>query len=150
MKNHFTKTSVFRIVAAALCMFAVSGAGWAANDEDAEKGNTSVEDKAPLKQFVVHLIGTRPDWPDDMTEKEERVMSEHFLYLQELTKKKICLVAGPCMGLRVGLVILETESKGQAAKIMEKDASVVAGVHTFEVYDFHLSLWAADYAAPGK
>lgn len=107
-------------------------------------------EKAARKQFVVHLNGTRPNWPDEMSQEEEKVMGEHFVYLKELTAKKICLMAGPCMGLRVGLIVLETESKEQAAKIMEKDASVVAGVHTFEVYDFHLALWAADYTPPGK
>ena len=107
-------------------------------------------ENTPRKQFVVHLVGTRPNWPDDMTKEEEQVMGQHFLFLKDLTEKKICLMAGPCMGLRVGLVILETESKEQAIKIMEKDASVLAGLHTLEVYDFHLSLWAADYTPSGK
>ena len=40
------------------------------------------------EHFFVRLIGTREDWPNNMTPDEERIMSEHFHYLKDLVKQK--------------------------------------------------------------
>ncbi|GAB4318610.1 MAG: hypothetical protein Kow0074_07900 [Candidatus Zixiibacteriota bacterium] len=99
----------------------------------------SVMSNAPV-HFIAHLKGTRASWPDDMTQSEDSVMTEHFVYLQSLMYDRKVLLAGPSMGLRAGIVVLQVSDEGEARAIMDKDPSVVAGLHTYELYDFRASL----------
>ncbi len=93
-----------------------------------------------IKQFCVMLKGTRPDWPEKMTESEEKIMVEHYDYLKELTAKKKIILAGPCFEPVFGLIILQTESEQEAKELMEKEPSVVSGLHTYELNPMRVSL----------
>jgi uncharacterized protein YndB with AHSA1/START domain/uncharacterized protein YciI len=100
------------------------------------------EQMAKPVQFLAMLVGTRPGWPDDMTPEEERIMGEHFAYLRDLTLKKKVILAGPCFGLKRGLIVLQTDSEAEAQAIMDQEPSVVQGVHTYELYPMVVSLLA--------
>jgi len=94
----------------------------------------------PKTQYMVHLTGTRATWPDDMTPDEEKIMSEHFVYLKELTFEKKVILAGPCFGLKVGVIVLQTESEEEARRIMNHEPSVAKGLHKYEMYPMVVSL----------
>jgi len=106
------------------------------------------ENDMKQEQYFVRLLGTREGWPDKMTEREEAVMGEHYLYLKELTAKRKCLMAGPVYE-PFGLVVLQVESEAAAREIMEKEPSVVAGVHTYELTPMVVSLMA-DHIRPDR
>ncbi|MEZ5358008.1 MAG: SRPBCC domain-containing protein [Candidatus Zixiibacteriota bacterium] len=101
------------------------------------------EEKSPMpeyKEYLVRLLGTRPGWPDNMTEDEQKVMEKHYYYLQNLVREEKCLMAGPCMDPVFGLVILRVTSEEEAKNIMDNEPSVTAGVHTYDINPLHVSL----------
>ncbi len=113
-------------------------------------GSAAAEDTPAMnrpRHYLVRLLGTREGWPADMTEREQQVMGEHFAYLKDLTQKKKVLTAGPVMQPVFGLVILQTASEDEARAIMDREPSVVAGVHTYEMAPMTVSL-LADYRSP--
>ncbi|MFH2055426.1 MAG: SRPBCC domain-containing protein [bacterium] len=99
------------------------------------------ENDMKYEHYFVRLLGTRDGWPDNMTDREEAVMGEHYLYLKELTAKRKCLMAGPVFE-PFGLIVLQVESEAEARDIMEQEPSVVAGVHTYEMTPMRVSLMA--------
>ncbi len=90
-------------------------------------------------QFIGELHGTREGWPKDMSEDEARVMSEHFVYLRQLTWLGKVLLAGP-VDMSYGLIALETENKEEAETLLAADPSVRAGLHTYTLKPFVASL----------
>lgn len=92
--------------------------------------------------FFVELLGNREGWPNDITETEQQIMQEHFVYLQELTAKKKVLLAGPVLEDVFGLIILHTASREEAEAIMAEEPSVVKGVHTYRLRPMVASLQA--------
>lgn len=90
--------------------------------------------------FLAQLHGTREGWPQNMTVEEERVMDEHFTYLQALMWAGKVLLAGPCFDPVHGLVILEVTEEAEARQIMDAEPSVAGGVHTYTLHPFRASL----------
>ncbi len=84
-----------------------------------------------------------------MTPSEEKIMGEHFEYLKDLTAKNQVILAGPCFGLKIGIIILQVESEAEARAIMAKEPSVVQGVHKFEIYPMVVSL-LTEYQSPNR
>jgi uncharacterized protein YciI len=105
-----------------------------------EDGSTVLQPK----QFFVQLFGTRDGWPENMSTTEEEVMLEHFEYLKDLTNKHKVLMAGPCFAPVFGLVILQSDSEEEAITIMEKEPSVVSGIHTYKMQPMWVSLMAGN------
>lgn len=98
---------------------------------------------------MVHLTGTREGWPDSMTAEEEKIMSEHFDYLKNLTAAEKVIPAGPCFGLRTGIIVLQIESEEDARQIMDNEPSVSQGVYKYELYPMVVSL-LTDYQSPSR
>lgn len=98
------------------------------------------ESMSQPKHYFVKLIGTRPNWPDNMTADEEKIMSAHFMYLKKLVHDRKVITAGPVFDPIFGLIILQVESKDEALEIMSKEPSVVGGLHTYEMAAMRLSL----------
>lgn len=93
------------------------------------------------ESFCAKLIGTRENWPNDMTKDEEKIMEEHFVYLQNLVKVKKVVLAGPVFSNPVfGLIIMQVGSEKEAKEILDKDPSVVTGLHTYDLSPMKLSL----------
>jgi uncharacterized protein YndB with AHSA1/START domain/uncharacterized protein YciI len=91
------------------------------------------------RHFIGQLHGVREGWPRDMSDEEQRVMSEHFVYLRRLTWAGKVLLAGP-VAETYGLVALETASEDEANAIMAADPSVKEGLHTYTLHNFPASL----------
>jgi uncharacterized protein YndB with AHSA1/START domain/uncharacterized protein YciI len=95
------------------------------------------------QHFFGRLLGTRPNWPNDMTEAEGKIMSAHFDRLKKLTQEKKVLVAGPCFAKPVfGLVIMEVADEAEAKAIAADDPAVKAGLMTYDLAPLTLSLMA--------
>jgi uncharacterized protein YciI len=94
------------------------------------------------KHYFVRLLGTREDWPKNMTAAEEEIMGEHFVYLKELVEKGRVLMAGPVFDPVFGLVILRTQSEKEARKLMDNEPSVAGGIHTYTISEMRVSLLA--------
>ena len=95
------------------------------------------------QHFLVRLVGTRPGWPEAMTEAEERAMSAHFVYLRTLTWAGKCLLAGPVFGAGgFGLIVLQVADEAEARRVMAAEPSVTAGVHTYTLQPMAASLLA--------
>ena len=124
----------FTIVLMGIIMFFAFNTGYSA-DEGKEKMSETID-------YLIRIRGTRPDWPDNMTDRETKVMHDHFLYLKKLTEEKKVLMAGPVFDERFGLVILRVQDEREAVSIMDKEPSVVAGVHTYEIHPMKVSLMA--------
>jgi uncharacterized protein YndB with AHSA1/START domain/uncharacterized protein YciI len=92
--------------------------------------------------FLVQLDGTRAGWPEAMTEREEQVMGEHFVYLQNLMHRGKVLLAGPVMDPVWGLIVLEVADEAEARAIMDVEPSVTSGVLTYTLHPFVASLQA--------
>lgn len=90
--------------------------------------------------FFVKLLGTREDWPQNMNDIEQHVMSDHFAYLKRLAAQHKVLLAGPNFDPVFGMIILQTESETEAREIMDSEPSVLAGVHTYEMHPMRVSL----------
>ncbi|MHA1950604.1 MAG: YciI family protein [Candidatus Thorarchaeota archaeon] len=88
------------------------------------------------QSFVVML---RPANDYGSPETEQRV-SEHFAHLQQLQKDGKLIMAGRFSEVLIGLVMLETESREEAANIMENDPAVKAGIFHAELYPWRIAL----------
>ncbi|MBD3401312.1 hypothetical protein GF420_00330 [candidate division GN15 bacterium] len=111
----------------------------------AQNEEPTVTDKRP-EHYLVKLLGTREGWPNDMTDDELRVMSEHFVYLKDLTKRGKVLMAGPVFD-QFGLIVLEVASREEADRIMANEPSIVQGVHTYDMHPMVASLQASTVPA---
>ncbi len=113
-----------------------------AGDEQKPQGEAEV---TKPQSYFVRLLGTRPGWPENMTEREEKIMGEHFEYLKKLTDERKVLMAGPCLTTPpFGLIVLHVGSEAEAREIMSKEPSVVAGVHTYDMAPLIVSLMAVN------
>ncbi|MFX0066601.1 MAG: YciI family protein, partial [Candidatus Hermodarchaeota archaeon] len=74
------------------------------------------------------IIKSRPNFPNTMTEEEEKIMNEHFEYLQQLLVQDKLVMAGPTLDDSGGYIILNTASEDIARGIMSKDPSVSSGI----------------------
>ena len=132
-------TTFMRLIMPLLLLILYMASVWA-NDGNASKKSTGGDTMAKKQFYQVRLLGTRPGWPENMTPEEEKIMSDHFNYLKDLTAKKKVILAGPCTDPVFGLIILQVDSRGEADAIMEKEPSVIGGVHTYEMQPMHVSL----------
>ena len=126
-----------------------------ARSSETEKATTVSEsaqsqNQSKKQQFFVQLHGTRENWPHNMTEAEEAVMSEHYTYLVNLMNQGKMLLAGPVLEPIFGLIILEVGSEAEARAIMDAEPSVVAGVHTYTIVPMVVSLLSMRYNRPTK
>ncbi|ASS74193.1 hypothetical protein CIG75_03795 [Tumebacillus algifaecis] len=91
-------------------------------------------------EYSYLLRPNRPDFITTMTEAEQAVMGEHFVYLQQLLSAGQLILAGPCLDAAYGVVIFRADSPEAAAAIMQNDPAVVKAVMSAEVHPFRVSL----------
>lgn len=93
------------------------------------------------RHFQARLLGTRENWPENMDERESRIMGEHFVYLRDLVEKGKVLLAGPVFDSNpFGLIILEVDDEAEARALVEADPSVREGLHGFDLLEMRVSL----------
>jgi len=91
-------------------------------------------------QFVYIYKPIKENFNQTATEEENKIISEHFLYLKNLLEKKILILAGPELNAKFGIAVLETNTEAEAIKIMENDPAIINKVFTAELFPFRVSL----------
>lgn len=100
-----------------------------------------------MPQFAYRLRPVRPAMlAEGPTPDEERIVGEHFAYLQALTAKGTLKLAGRTLTTgpeTFGICILETPDEAAARAVMAGDPAVAGGVMTAELFPFRIALWGA-------
>ncbi|UCD00688.1 MAG: hypothetical protein JSV23_07290 [Promethearchaeota archaeon] len=80
--------------------------------------------------FFAVIRPYRNDFITNPKEQEDKIMSDHFHYLESLLKQKQLFLAGPTLIPEdpFGIIILEVETEEQAKELLEKDPSIKAGI----------------------
>jgi uncharacterized protein YciI len=86
--------------------------------------------------FFFKLIPPRPTFAMDMDERERGLMMQHIQYFQKHFSEKQVLIYGPVMAAKgsFGMAVLHVEDEAEARGIAENDPTILAGLHTFEIY----------------
>ncbi|MBU0719308.1 MAG: hypothetical protein KJ749_13750 [Planctomycetes bacterium] len=103
----------------------------------AASGLTKDED---VKEYVCLLTPVRETFLDDATDEENRIVEEHFRYLEDLLAKGRLILAGRCLDGPPGIVVFEAESADAAEGIMNNDPAVKAGIFRAEVHPYRVAL----------
>jgi uncharacterized protein YciI len=77
------------------------------------------------------------------TPEEEARISEHFVYLRELTGKGTVLLAGRTLNTDAtafGIIIFTASSEREARRIMEEDPAVKTGVFRAQLFPYRVAL----------
>jgi uncharacterized protein YciI len=94
------------------------------------------------KAFLIRTQPVRATFVQDATKEEEKIMSEHFVYLKKLAADGKVVLAGPSINgeKTFGLIVVEVDDEAEARKIMEGDPSLKAGIQKGEVLPFRISI----------
>ena len=90
-----------------------------------------------MAYFLYKLISPRTTFPQDITDREMKIMQEHLAYWKELTDKKIVLLFGPVSDPKgtYGLSIVEAIGETVVNKYGIHDPAIEADVgFKFEIY----------------
>lgn len=92
--------------------------------------------------WLLVLRPTRIEMPFDPTEDENRIVGEHFEYLQRLRDEGKLVLAGPSPvpGDPIGIGVFDLEDEAEVRAIVAADPAVVNGVMTAEVRPFRISV----------
>ena len=87
--------------------------------------------------FLFRLIPPRADFAQTMTPDEQRAMTEHTDYWQQLLRDGRVVVYGPVADPEGvwGMGVLRAAGRAEVLAIGENDPSILAGVNTFEVFE---------------
>ncbi|MFW9853644.1 MAG: YciI family protein [Candidatus Thorarchaeota archaeon] len=86
------------------------------------------------------IIRARPDFPNTMTEKEKKIMSDHYANLKRYLDQDKLILAGPTLDDSGGYIILNVSSREEAIELMSEDPSVSSGIMTATYHPFRVSL----------
>jgi uncharacterized protein YndB with AHSA1/START domain/uncharacterized protein YciI len=100
-----------------------------------------VKPRRRLTHFVYFIHPARADFIEKPTPEEQKIVGEHFQYLQQATKEGKLILAGRCLEAPwTGLVIFSGESKAAADTFTNGDPAVKAGVFKAVFHPFGLAL----------
>lgn len=77
------------------------------------------------------------------TAEEAQTISDHFDYLQDLTRRGVAIFVGRTLNTdpsTFGIVVFYADSEGEARQVMEADPAVRRGVMCSELFPFRVSL----------
>jgi uncharacterized protein YciI len=89
------------------------------------------------KQSFVVMLRPAPAYGEEGTEK---IVGEHFEYLQDLQRKGDLILAGRFSDVLIGLSMLEVDSYERAMEIMQNDPAVKAKIFHAEIYPWRIAL----------
>lgn len=126
------------LVVAASAMLTL--AACASNNDDMATAPRRADE--PSKDAWVYMIRLRDmSLLERATEEEQKMFAGHFAYLQDLTRRGVVIVAGPCTDMiGPGIVIFEAPDEAAARRIMLDDPGVAGGVFTAQLHPMRLSL----------
>ena len=99
-----------------------------------------------MATYLYQIQPTREGFMLESTPEEDRIVAEHFRYLQELTEQDIVLLAGRTLNTdpsSFGIVIFRAEDEDEARGILDGDPAVKAGVFRGEVFPYGIALVSA-------
>lgn len=80
---------------------------------------------------------------ENWTERENKIVGEHFTKLQSLVNKGVVILAGRTLNedeSQFGIVIFEAENEEEAKIIMNSDPAVEKGIMTAELFPYQVAL----------
>lgn len=80
------------------------------------------------------------------TEREARIVGQHFEYLRRLVDEGIVLMAGRTLNTdesAFGIAIFVADSPEAAEALMRADPAVAQGVMSAELFPYRIALWSA-------
>jgi len=99
---------------------------------------------AETKLFIYKIQAVRQEMASKgPTPEEDRIVGEHFSYLERLTQQGIVHLAGRTLSedyAGFGIIIFEAESPQAAEKLVRNDPAVAQRVMRAELYPFRASL----------
>lgn len=109
----------------------------------AAQSSPSSQAPAPpaMKTWFVRLIPPRTTFMQDMTESEQKLMQEHFVYLKDLYAKGVLIFGGPVLEPKgvYGVLVLEAASEDEAHALASADPSVKSGMNRIEVAEMRVA-----------
>lgn len=107
-----------------------------------------------LSQFLYRIQPSRPEMlSSGPTPEEERIIGEHFQYLQDLTRRGTVVLAGRTLNTdptSFGIVIFEAVDETEARQIMEGDPAVREGVMHATLFPYRVALMRRDVESRGE
>jgi uncharacterized protein YciI len=95
-------------------------------------------------QYLYRIQPTRPAMLiDGPTPEEQRIVGEHFSYLQGLTERGIVVLAGRTLNTdesSFGIVIFNADSDEGANAVAECDPAVRQGVMRAQIFPYRIAL----------
>ena len=105
-----------------------------------------------MPQFLYRVQPTRLGMlTDGPTDREARVVSEHFAYLSELNDRGVVLMAGRTLNAdeeTFGIAVLVADTEAMAEAIMDNDPAVKHGVMRARLFPYRVALWSK-HGPPG-
>ncbi|MHA1992055.1 MAG: YciI family protein [Candidatus Hodarchaeales archaeon] len=88
--------------------------------------------KRDLTHFFATITPYRNDFVTNPIEEENKIMSDHFLYLKDLMDKGKLFLAGPTLNLDdpFGVLILQVDTIEEAKELLKNDPSCKSGLQT--------------------
>ncbi len=100
-------------------------------------------------EFVYKLIlEDRLFQEENWTEKDEKIVSEHFNHLLQLKEQNKLILAGKTAGLDTttyGLCIFTADSLKEATAIMNNDPAVKSGIMKATLHEYNIALFNPGY-----
>lgn len=97
-----------------------------------------------VTQYLYVIRPTRLEMlADGPTPEEADIVSQHFAYLEGLTKEGVVVLAGRTLNndaSSFGIVIFNAESEKAARKVMDSDPAVSHGVMGAELFPYRVAL----------
>ncbi len=92
--------------------------------------------------WLIRIEPARESFIQSMTDDEKKIMGDHFEYLKGKLADGSLVLAGPAMDAKmpVGIILVETATRGEAEAIANGDPSVKSGVQKAKVYPFTMAL----------
>ena len=94
-----------------------------------------------MKTWFIRLIPPRPTFDKDMTDAEQKLMGEHFVYWKDQFAKGVCLFGGPVFDPRgvYGVLAIRAATEDEARAIASADPTVKAGLNRIEVAEIRIA-----------
>jgi uncharacterized protein YciI len=92
--------------------------------------------------WLLFLRPHRAEMPFEPTDDEDRIVGEHFEYLQRLRSEGKLLLAGPSavVGDTIGIAIFELEDEDEVRAIVAADPAVASGIMIPELRPLRLAV----------
>ena len=124
-------------IAAALILTVASGSA-------AGIANAAATGKSAREQFLIRLQPVpRLVKAENWTDKENRIVADHFRRLQQLLADGTLILAGRTLNedeTMFGIVIVEAGSEEEARRLMNDDPAVKGGIMTASLFPYRVAL----------